>query len=238
MYWGMIPELLLVIAVLVLFGISQPDAYRTLLWKIGHEYKFNSSPTMILYAYANHRPLPEIPLVWSQTLTNYNVAISIVSLFTLLGKMIATIMKVYYPILGLVLNISLVGLYSVSVYGQVGPDYADPRYPSPVAWYINKSCDLARPWNAVKSCQMAKGTFAATVVILALYVFNLGLSIWAMLPNPELDITEDSDDEDDRVSGKRVEMQPTTPRAHPSVPFTPRTQAFHTLDRKLPLRYT
>lgn len=51
-----------------------------------------------------------------------------------------------------------------------------------------------------------------------------------MWPNPELDIPED-DDEDDHVRSKEeVEMQPT------SVPFTPRTQAFHTLDRKLPLR--
>jgi hypothetical protein len=58
-----------------------------------------------------------------------------------------------------------------------------------------------------------------------------------MLPNPELDVEhEDSDDEEDRVEGKRMEMQPTTPRATPAVPFTPRTQAFHTLDRKLPLR--
>ncbi len=69
----------------------------------------------------------------------------------------------------------------------------------------------------------------------ALYLFNLGLAIWAMLPNPNLDI-EDSDDEEDRVEGKQLEMQPTPPRATPAVPFTPRTQAFHTLDRKLPLR--
>ena len=68
----------------------------------------------------------------------------------------------------------------------------------------------------------------------ALYAANIGLAIWAMLPNPELDIPDD-DDEDDHVRDKEaVEMQPTTP-PHP-VPFTPRTQAFHTLDRKLPLR--
>lgn len=53
-----------------------------------------------------------------------------------------------------------------------------------------------------------------------------------MWPNPELDVP--GDEEDDHVRDKeQVEMQPTTPRA---VPFTPRTQAFHTLDRKLPLR--
>jgi len=62
----------------------------------------------------------------------------------------------------------------------------------------------------------------------------MGMAAWAMWPNPELDIVDD-EDEDDHVRSKErdVEMQPpTTPR----VPFTPRTQAFHTLDRKLPLR--
>jgi hypothetical protein len=59
-----------------------------------------------------------------------------------------------------------------------------------------------------------------------------------MLPNKELDMMDDSDDEDDyhgpKDKGVAVEMQPTPPQ----VPFTPRTQAFHTLDRKLPLRYS
>ncbi|KAK3329063.1 hypothetical protein B0H66DRAFT_12327 [Apodospora peruviana] len=239
MYWGMIPELGLVISVLVLFGLQQPDVWRTQFWRIGHEHGLNSSPNILLYAYANHRPLPTIPLVWSQTLTNFNVAISIVSLFTLLGKMITTIMKVYYPIFGLIINFGLTGLYAVSVYGQAGPDYADPRYPSPVAWYIRMSCDIARPYKAEKNCQMSKAAFAMTVVFMTLYLFYFGLAVWAMLPNKELDI-EDSDDEDagsNGPGGKEMqwEMQPTTP-GRPPVPFTPRTQAFQTLDRKLPLR--
>lgn len=67
MYWGMLPELLLTIAVLVLFGLQQPDVWRSRFWRIGHELKQNSSPNVILYAYANHRPLPTIPFVWTQT---------------------------------------------------------------------------------------------------------------------------------------------------------------------------
>jgi len=99
-------------------------------------------------------------------LTNFNVAISIVALFILLAKMIATIMKVFYPIFGTVIGASLTALFAVSVYGQAGPDYADSRYPSPVAWYIRYGCDLAAPYGAVKSCQMAKGTFAVTVYMM------------------------------------------------------------------------
>ncbi|KAL2018566.1 hypothetical protein VTK56DRAFT_608 [Thermocarpiscus australiensis] len=239
LYWGMVPELAGIVPLLVLFGVQQPDAFRTLFWRIGFENKLNSNPNMILYAYANHRPLPNIPFVWSQTLTNYNVAIAILSLFILLAKMITTIMKVFYPIFGTLIGLSMTALYAVSIYGQAGPDYADPRYPSPSPWYIRLGCDIAAPYNAVKSCHMAKGTFAVTVYMLCVYLFQSGFAIWAMLPNEELDM-EHSDDEDEYGKGPKdeavaVEMQPTPPPPQ-QVPFTPRTQAFHALERKLPLR--
>jgi hypothetical protein len=241
LYWGMVPELAAIIPALVLFGVQQPDAFRSFFWQIGYENKLNSNPAMILYAYANHEPLPDIPFVWSKTLTYYNMAISIVSLFILLAKMIATIMKVYYPIIGTFVGGSLTALYAVSVYGQAGPDYADERYPSAAPWYLSKGCDVAKPYGMVESCHMAQGTFALTVVILALYAAQFGFAVWAMLPNKELDMYESDDDEEyglpaQKDKGVAVELQPTPP--HPQVPFTPRTQAFHTLDRKLPLRYS
>lgn len=99
-------------------------------------------------------------------LTDYNVAISVVSLFILLVKMIMIIMKFFYPILGLIVSLGLTVVYTVSVYGQAGPDYADPEHPSPVPWYIAKSCSVARPFNAEKNCQIAKGAFAATIYML------------------------------------------------------------------------
>lgn len=73
-----------------------------------------------------------------------------------------------------------------------------------------------------------------------LYLCQTGFAIWAMIPNKELDMY-DSDNEDDdyrkpaaRDKGVTVQMQPTPPNEQ--LPFTPRTQAFHTLERKLPLR--
>jgi hypothetical protein len=162
-----------------------------------------------------------------------------VTLFVLLVKMICNIMKVYWPLWGLLINIGMTALWTVSVYGQMGPDYADPRYPSPIAWYIAKSCDYAKPYRTEKSCAIAKGSFAVSVYMLALYAANLGLAIWAMIPNKKLDEMVDSDDEDSPVAkeGKNWEMQsmksPATPR---TMPYTPRTMAFQTLDRKLPLR--
>ncbi|KAK1764824.1 hypothetical protein QBC33DRAFT_185116 [Phialemonium atrogriseum] len=231
-------ELAALVPLLVLFGIQRPDLYRTRFWNIGFDMKMNSNPNMILYAYANHRPLPTIPFVWSQTLTDFNVAISIISLFTLLTKMIMFIMKVWFPIIGLLQSFAMVGLYTASVYGQAGPDYADSRYPSPSPWYIRLSCDVAKPYNATKQCMMAKGTFAVTIFMLSVYLGNLGLAIWSMLPNKQQ--AEGDDDDEASSSGspitdKQWEMQPVTPRT--GLPFTPRTQAFHTLDRRLPLRH-
>jgi hypothetical protein len=94
------------------------------------------------------------------------MAISIVSLFILLAKMIATIMKVYFPIVGVFIGGAMTALYAVSVYGQAGPDYADERYPSRAPWYLSHGCDVARPYGAVESCRMAQGTFGATVFML------------------------------------------------------------------------
>ena len=91
---------------------------------------------------------------------------AIVALFVLLAKMIATIMKIFYPIFGTIVGMIMSALLIISVYGQAGPDYADPRYPSPVPWYLRQSCEIARPYNAVKSCHMARGTFAVTVYMM------------------------------------------------------------------------
>jgi hypothetical protein len=242
LYWGMVPELAGVITLLVLFGLQQPDSFRTRFWQIGFDNKLNSNPAMILYAYANYQPLPTVPFVWSRTLTNFNVAISVVSLFILLAKMIATIMKVFYPIFGTIIGLSLTALYTVSVYGQAGPDYADPRYPSPTPWHLRLGCKLAEAYGAGKTCQMVQATLAMTVYMLALYLFQSGFAIWAMLPNKEIDMYDEDDDDEEYGSaaaknkGITVQMHPTPPNEQ--VPFTPRTQAFHTLDRKLPLRHS
>ncbi len=65
--WLMGFELAGLITVLVIFGIAQPDLYRSKMWLIGYENGLNSNPNMILYAYANHQPLPKVPLIWSKT---------------------------------------------------------------------------------------------------------------------------------------------------------------------------
>lgn len=59
-----------------------------------------------------------------------------------------------------------------------------------------------------------------------------------MWPNKRYDKTDDDEEgsQPSPVNDKDLELQPTSPRMVPYTPYTPRTQAFHTLDRKLPLR--
>ncbi|SPJ83942.1 uncharacterized protein FTOL_10458 [Fusarium torulosum] len=242
-WWLMPLELIGVVSALVIFGISQPDLYRTDMWQIGwqHDPPLNSNPAMILYAYANHRPLPKVALVWTRTFTDFNVAISVISLFFLLAKLTAFIMRCWYPIFATFINVSLVALYTVCVYGTIGPDYADPRYPAPVAWYYRIGCDIAKPYGKYKSCMIAKYSLVIGVYMVALYLCNLGCCIYAMLPNKINDISDEDEEEEGSTTSEPKERgvwemhNMKTPSIR-SMPYTPRTQAFHTLDRQLPLR--
>lgn len=66
MYGLFAVEFLLVIATLTLFGIADPNTYRTKLWQNGADHGFNSDPKIILYSYANYRPI-KTPTVWNQS---------------------------------------------------------------------------------------------------------------------------------------------------------------------------
>jgi hypothetical protein len=75
------------------------------------------------------------------------------------------------------------------------------------------------------------------------YVANLAFAIYAMCPNKINDIPEDDDEEEESTPSESKEGQGVwemhnmkTPTSARAIPFTPRTQAFHTLDRQLPLR--
>ncbi|KAG9249259.1 hypothetical protein BJ878DRAFT_590 [Calycina marina] len=236
------------VATLALFGIADPDLYRTKLWQIGSDNGFNSSPLQILYAYANYQPIPKTPLVWSQTLTHFNLVISVLSVFMLLVKAVMFIMHVWYPLLGVVTNAALTALWIVSAYGQAGPDHSDPEHTSNVAWYIAKSCSYADPTNNKGYCLQAKGAFAATVVMCVVFFVNMALGIWSMIPTASERTAKKVEIDDMQVAGgkdgspvsnygpdKEWEMKNVSSRVE-TVPYTPRTLAFNTLDRQLPLR--
>jgi len=245
----MIFELLGTIATLVFFGIASPDTYRTALWQVGADNGFNSNPNQILYAYANYRPIPSTPIVWSDFITNFNIVVSVFSMFMLLVKLVMFVMHIWVPLLSIIVNTIICIIWVVSIYGQAGPDYSDPKHPSSSAWYITKSCEYARPSGNYGYCQQAKGAFASSVLMLACFFVNLLFGIWSIIPTKDQKAKRAAKIEDRALAGspnsevsgehKPWEMKniPRTPTAAGAQPFTPRTLAFNTLDRKLPLRY-
>ena len=58
-------ELPLTVAMLALVGVADPNLYRTKLWQEGADHGWNSDPIELLYAYANHKPIPA-PTPWNQ----------------------------------------------------------------------------------------------------------------------------------------------------------------------------
>ncbi|TQS37697.1 hypothetical protein Golomagni_01820 [Golovinomyces magnicellulatus] len=195
-------ELAGTIIALALFSIAQPDLFRTKLWQVGNYFGFNSSPAQILYAYANHRPIPRIPFVWSETrtsssemkiantachrLTDLNVAVSVLSLFLLLVKVVMFVLNIWFPILGTISSASICALWITSMYGQMGPDYIDHNHPSHIAWYIGHSCDIARQSGNYHYCVLAKVTFANTVFMSAVFFLNTALGIHSLLPSSQI----------------------------------------------------
>ncbi|TVY59082.1 hypothetical protein LCER1_G000700 [Lachnellula cervina] len=253
------------VAALALFGIAEPNLYRTKLWQIGADNGFNSSPKTILYAYANYRKIPSIPFVWSHTyvyvqdlgglelivgrITEFNVAISVLCTFIMIVKWVMFALHIWYPLLATVTNIIITALWIVSIYGQAGPDRSDPKHPSSIAWYVNKSCSYAKPAGYEHYCLMAKGTFAVTVFMMVIFVVNTVQGIWSMIPSASERAASKLEIDDMQTSkGKGASDSPTSDnsgeqnwemKSHPKstlTPYTPRTMAFNTLDRQLPLR--
>ncbi|KAL8740295.1 MAG: hypothetical protein Q9190_006984 [Brigantiaea leucoxantha] len=251
-------ELLIEIAALALFGIAQPDLYRTRLWQEGSDHGWNSNPNEIIYAYANYRPI-HTPLPWSQFITNFNVVIAVVALFILLVKGIMFITKVWHPLLSAVVHAALIALFAVSIHGQAGSDMSDPEHPQPGApWYITKSC--GPPVSAANQgyCKQAKGAFAVSIMLWsvgssslifyqvlltlcllsALFLAYLILSLYSLYPSKEFRAARSSKlaDAEGGEYQRPWEMTqvPQTPGTTGGMksPTTPRTTAFNTLSGK------
>ena len=130
----------------------------------GHQCKF-AVGYLPLHLFSDCRNYVII-LTGARSLTELNVAISVMSLFFLLTKLIMYIMNIWFPIVSLFVNIAMVALYAVSAYGQIGPDYTDSRYPAPAAWYFRYGCSLAKQYNAYTNCQLAQSSLGLTLYMM------------------------------------------------------------------------
>jgi len=185
MYFLMIFELPFTVANLALFGIASPNLYRTILWRLGGEMGFNSSPSFVLYAYANYKPV-QIPVVWSSFNTQYHLVIGVVCTFFWLIKITMWLLKVFFPILSFLLHTALLCLWAYGLYMQSAPDLIDPAHQNKGApWYITKSCNIVEDKINRAYCMQAKSSFAVTIIMVAIYSAFLILTIYSLIPTAE-----------------------------------------------------
>ncbi|THZ10250.1 hypothetical protein D6C95_00690 [Aureobasidium pullulans] len=247
MLWLFVAEFPFTVAALALFAIAQPNTYRTRLWTDGYNNGFNSSPTEILYSYANHRPISP-PIIWSQFITDFNVVISVLSMFIMLIKPVLFFMRALIPIFSALVHILLVVLYAYSAYGQSASDMTDKDHPQKGApWYITKSCDVASDKKNIGYCKQAKASFAVTLCLLILFAVTLLVSLHSCIPTKAEKLARAADIEETEIP----EYSPETARLDeqewekmrsqaewqypPGIsnmlnPMTPRTVAFQTLE--------
>lgn len=138
-------------------------------------------------------------------MTEFNVVISILSMFLLLAKSAMFIMHIFIPGLSVFVHALLVALYSVSIYNQSRPDMSDINHPSPgMPWYLSKGCDYATSGNH-GYCMQARASFGVTIVMLALFVVYLAHSAWSSIPTRQERLEREADRRSD-LEMKKLSM--------------------------------
>jgi hypothetical protein len=178
-YGLLVAETPLIIAGLALYGIADPNTYRSRLWLDGFDNGFNSSPSQPIYDMVNGGK-GVVPLVWSlllvfpslpakanaPSITKFNLTVSLLTVFILLVKCIAVIMGVMYPVVSLLVHGLELALWAFSVHGQSAPDMSDPEHPNSGApWYITKPCSVAKLPLDEGYCKQAKASFFVAVFL-------------------------------------------------------------------------
>ncbi|PSK51613.1 hypothetical protein B9Z65_2880 [Elsinoe australis] len=235
-------ELCLTVAALALYGIADPNLYRTKLWLDGALNGFNSHPEQVLYAYANHEK-PIIPLVWSQTITTFNLVISILSTFLLLVKSVMFVMKTWVPLLSLIMHMILTGLYIFSTYAQLSSDKSDPtRIQDGPPWYITKSCDVVHDRSNYGYCRQAKASLAVAVVMMSILFIQIILAAISVVPSElekQMRGYYDEDSDDDYQHGEVVMYAPEKPEdlSYYSPQAPSQAHPYSPLPQKQPISY-
>ncbi|KAH6990296.1 hypothetical protein EDB80DRAFT_882295 [Ilyonectria destructans] len=165
-------ELIITTTAVVLFGLAYPNRFRSKLWGNGGVEGWNSNPQQRIYFYANHLELPEIPLIWSQRLTDSNLAIAILSFVIFLTRGTMAYLD-YLPRYATILyDMLLAFLWIVSLAGQASGDFSDPDHPSVHPWYLTRGC--ADGWAGTRGfCHVAQASFAISMLAAMLYCGRL-----------------------------------------------------------------
>ncbi|KAH8847073.1 hypothetical protein MCOR07_009174 [Pyricularia oryzae] len=168
-------ELLFSLVVLVVTCKAYPDKYRTLLWSIGGKRGWNSNPDLRIYFYANHGEPPEVPLIWTQSLTDSTMAIAVLSFVLCLARVVLRYYDAAFLAIDVLYDGLLAALWYYNVASQSSADLTDPKHLSARPWYLDRSCSVVSG-HAEGACMVAKATFYLAVCSMILYLSKLFLT--------------------------------------------------------------
>ncbi|KAH7336326.1 hypothetical protein BKA65DRAFT_31956 [Rhexocercosporidium sp. MPI-PUGE-AT-0058] len=162
-------EASLVLTTLALFSYGYPSAARDALWEEGGIHHFNSNPKLRIYFYANHLEPPVIPYIWSQSFSDFNLGVAILTLWVFITRCLLRGLKVVNKWTDFFLHCCVMTFWIICLCGQQSPDYSDPEHPSRVPWYLTHSCGVA-DINTQPPCRIAQASFGMTIVAVLFYV--------------------------------------------------------------------
>ncbi|KAI2617659.1 hypothetical protein GGS26DRAFT_397405 [Hypomontagnella submonticulosa] len=158
----------LVTVTLSLLCCAYPERFRKTLWEIGGENGWNSNPRLRIYFYANYEQPPEIPLIWTQRLSESNLAIAVLAATICSARIVLACFGVtprFSRLFNAVNDVLLAGFWMYSVVAQSSSDLTDPEHLSVRPWYLEKSCDFLDAGIA-GVCSLAKASFIFSVLSL------------------------------------------------------------------------
>ncbi|KAI1734679.1 hypothetical protein F4680DRAFT_470701 [Xylaria scruposa] len=118
-------EVILAISVLVIHSLAYPENCRKILWEIGGEAGWNSNPRLRIYFYANYQDPPEIPLAWTQKLSQANLGVALVAVSACIAKLVLTFFNQSDTLVFAFYDILLSTLWLWSVIAQSSGDFSD-----------------------------------------------------------------------------------------------------------------
>lgn len=175
----MVIEFSLVIVTMSLLCCAYPERFRKTLWEIGGQNGWNSNPRLRIYFYANYQQPPEIPLVWTQRLSESNLAISVLATAVCSARIALTYFNLtpgFSRLFSAMNDMLLSGFWMYSVTAQSSSDLTDPDHLSVRPWYLEKSCSILDE-SVVEVCVLAKACFALSVLSLIFFFTRSVVSI-------------------------------------------------------------
>ncbi|KAH6669680.1 hypothetical protein F5X68DRAFT_50626 [Plectosphaerella plurivora] len=167
-------ELCLCVTLAGLFGAAYPDRFRTALWEAGGAAGWNSDPRQRIYFYANYKEPPVVPLIWSQRLTDSNLAVALLSLAMVLARITMRTAGQLRPTFAAIYDAILSLVWTHSVISQMSADMSDPKHPSPHPWYVTRGCGAARG-EVAGACHVSQASFAVSLLVMLLYLSRLAV---------------------------------------------------------------